>query len=91
MLKVAAGAEGLEDSPALARQSSAPKISTRGRSGSIRSAARGAGRDDDPEEEPELKGSVGEGPNQTNYSDQSSVEIFAKFRNFPQKIQKFQK
>ena len=32
--------------------------------------------------EPELKGSVGEGPNQTNYSDRSSVRILAKFRNF---------
>ena len=31
---------------------------------------------------PELKGSVGEGPNQTNYSDQSSVKIVAKLRNF---------
>ena len=31
---------------------------------------------------PELKGSIGEGPNQTNYSDQSSVRILAKFRNF---------
>ena len=30
----------------------------------------------------ELKGSVGEGPNQTNFSDQSSVRILAKFRNF---------
>ena len=29
-----------------------------------------------------LKGSVGEGPNQTNYSDRSSVRILAKFRNF---------
>ena len=29
--------------------------------------------------EPELKGSVGEGPNQTNYSDRSSVRILAKF------------
>ena len=31
-----------------------------------------------------LKGSVGEGPNQTNYSDQSSVRIFfnESFRNF---------
>ena len=33
-------------------------------------------------EEPKLKGSVGEGPNQTNYSDRSSVRILAKFRNF---------
>ena len=32
--------------------------------------------------EPELKGSIGEGPNQTNYSDRSSVKILAKFRNF---------
>ena len=31
---------------------------------------------------PKLKGSVGEGPNQTNYSDRSSVRILAKFRNF---------
>ena len=30
----------------------------------------------------ELKGSIGEGPNQTNYSDQSSVKILSKFRNF---------
>ena len=30
----------------------------------------------------ELKGSVGEGPNQTNYSDRSSVRIRSKFRNF---------
>ena len=29
-----------------------------------------------------LKGSVGEGPNQTNYSDLSSVKILSKFRNF---------
>ena len=29
-----------------------------------------------------LKGSVGDGPNQTNYSDQSLVRILAKFRNF---------
>ena len=29
----------------------------------------------------ELKGSVGEGPNQTNYSDRSSVRILAKLRN----------
>ena len=28
-----------------------------------------------------LKGSVGEGPNRTNYCDQSSVKIPAKFRN----------
>ena len=33
-------------------------------------------------EEPELKGSVGEGPSRTNYCDQSSVKICAKFRNF---------
>ena len=31
---------------------------------------------------PELKGSVGEGPNQTNYSDQSLIRILAKFKNF---------
>ena len=30
----------------------------------------------------ELKGSIGEGPNQTNYSDRSSVRILAKFNNF---------
>ena len=30
----------------------------------------------------ELKGSVGEGPNHSNYSDRSSVRILAKFRNF---------
>ena len=30
----------------------------------------------------ELKGSVGEGPNKTNYSDQSSVRIRLKFRKF---------
>ena len=29
-----------------------------------------------------LKGSIGEGPNQTNYSDQSSVRILSNFRNF---------
>ena len=29
---------------------------------------------------PGLKGSVGEGPNQTNYSDRSSVRILAKFK-----------
>ena len=28
---------------------------------------------------PELKGSVGEGPNRTNYSDRSSVRILSKF------------
>ena len=42
-------------------------------------------------EEPELKGSIGEGPNQTDYSDQSSVRILSKFRNFRKKIQKFRK
>ena len=31
---------------------------------------------------PRLKGSVGEGPNQTNYSDRSSVRIPPNFRNF---------
>ena len=37
---------------------------------------------------PRLKGSIGEEPNQTNYSDQSSVRILVKFRNFRQKTQK---
>ena len=37
----------------------------------------------------ELKGSIGEGPNHSNFSDQSSVTILAKFRNFRQKIKKF--
>ena len=32
--------------------------------------------------DPELNGSVGEGSNQTNYSDRNSVRILAKFRNF---------
>ena len=36
----------------------------------------------DPEFQPKLKGSVGEGPNQTNYSDQSSVKILSKFNAF---------
>ena len=31
---------------------------------------------------PELKGSIGEGPNQSNFSDRSSVRIHSKFRNF---------
>ena len=35
-----------------------------------------------PDDKPWLKGSVGEGPNQTNYSDRSSVRILAKLRNF---------
>ena len=39
----------------------------------------------------ELKGSIGEGPNQTDYSDQSSVRILAKFRNFARKLKKFGK
>ena len=30
----------------------------------------------------QLKGSVGEGPNHSNYSDRSSVRIISKFRNF---------
>ena len=30
---------------------------------------------------PELKGSIGEGPNHSNYSDRSSVRILSKFRN----------
>ena len=44
------------------------------------------GQDDcyDMENDPELKGSVGEGPNQTNYSDRGSVRILSKlkFRSF---------
>ena len=35
-----------------------------------------------PRLEPRLKGSVGEGPNQTNYSEQSSVRILAKDNAF---------
>ena len=35
---------------------------------------------------PKLKGSIGEGPNHSNFSDQSSVKLLAKFRNFRQKI-----
>ena len=35
---------------------------------------------------PELKGSIGDGPNHSNLSDQSSVKILAKFRNFRYKI-----
>ena len=35
-----------------------------------------------PESESELKGSVGEGPNQTSYSDRSSGRSLSKFRNF---------
>ena len=31
---------------------------------------------------PGLKGSVGEGPNHSNFSDRSSVRIRSKFRNF---------
>ena len=31
---------------------------------------------------PELKGSVGEGPNHSNFSDRSSVKILSKFKNF---------
>ena len=34
---------------------------------------------------PELKGSIDEGPNYSNFSYQSSVKILAKFRNFRQK------
>ena len=30
--------------------------------------------------EPELKGSIGEGPNHSNFSDQSSVKIVSEFR-----------
>ena len=33
-------------------------------------------------ERPELKGSIGEGPNHSNYSDQSSVNFVSEFRNF---------
>ena len=40
---------------------------------------------------PKLKGSVGEGPNQTNYSDQSSIRIPAKIRNFRYKIEQIRK
>ena len=32
--------------------------------------------------EPELKGSIGEGSNHSNFSHQSSVKILSKFRNF---------
>ena len=42
-------------------------------------------------QQPELKCSIGEGPNPSNFSDQSSVKILAKFRNFRQKIKKFRK
>ena len=31
---------------------------------------------------PELKGSIGEGPNHSNFSDRSSVRILSKFKNF---------
>ena len=34
---------------------------------------------------PQLKGSIGEGPNHSNFSDQSSVRIRSKFRNFCKK------
>ena len=40
---------------------------------------------------PKLKGSVGEGPNQTNYSDRSSVRILAKFRNFQFSLENFKR
>ena len=40
--------------------------------------------------QPELKGSIGEGPNHSNFSDRSTVKILAKFRNFRQKIKKIQ-
>ena len=52
----------------------APERDSRGRFRARR--RRGAG------EAPELEGSIGEGPNQTNYLDRSSVKILAKFRNF---------
>ena len=32
--------------------------------------------------EAELKGSIGEGPNHSNFSHQSSVKVLSKFRNF---------
>ena len=41
---------------------------------------------------PELNGSVGEGPNQTNYSDQSSVRMLSNFsalQTFEPKFRKF--
>ena len=31
---------------------------------------------------PELKGSIGEGPNHSNFSHQSSVNVVLEFRNF---------
>ena len=34
------------------------------------------------EHEPGLKGSIGEGPNHSNFSDRSSVRTLSKFRNF---------
>ena len=42
--------------------------------------------------QPKLKGSVGEGPNQTNYSDRSSVRILSKInsRIFSRKLKKSQ-
>ena len=39
-----------------------------------------------PPSSPELKGSIGEGPNHSNFSDQSSVKILAKFKNFGERI-----
>ena len=45
----------------------------------------------DAEQEAGLKGSVGEGPNRTNYSDQSSVRILSKFKHLSWKIQNFRK
>ena len=41
---------------------------------------------------PKLKGSIGERPNHSNFSDQSSHSILSKFRNFgfPLEIQKFE-
>ena len=32
--------------------------------------------------DPKLKGSIGEGPNHSNFSDRSSVKILSKFKNF---------
>ena len=42
-------------------------------------------------EAPELKGSIGEGPNHSNHSNHSNSFKIGIFRNFPSKIQKFQK
>ena len=60
----------------------APSSRARGRGRGARRAARRAPRRALRQRAAELKGSIGEGPNQTNYSDRSSVKILAKFRNF---------